>query len=119
MLLVEATKLQEEDWGKQIQGLVDLRLVHKVETLSTKRGGETYAGRKFTAFTLDLAAWTSTRSERIAPMDFWKTSEKQKMRQVKLIYTPELAAEAKSRGKNTKAAEKPPRPSRCSLSMSS
>ena len=108
VFLVEATKLQEEHWGKQIQGLVDLRLVHKVETLSAKRGGETYAGRKFTAFTLDLAVWTSTRSERIAPMDFWKTSEKQKMRQEKLIYTPELAAEAKSRGKNAKAAEKPP-----------
>jgi hypothetical protein len=110
VFLVEATKLQEEDWGKQIQGLVDLRLLHKVETLSTKRGGETYAGRKFTAFTLDLAAWTSTRSERIAPMDFWKTSEKQKMRQVKLIYTPELAAEAKSRGKNAKAGESSPPP---------
>ncbi len=108
VLLVEATKLQEEAWGKQIQGLVDLRLLHKVETLSTKRGGETYAGRKFTAFTLDLAAWTSTRSERIAPMDFWKTSEKQKMRQEKLIYTPELAAEAKSRGKDSRVAEKSP-----------
>jgi Cdc6-like AAA superfamily ATPase len=108
VLLVEATKLQEEAWGKQIQGLVDLRLLHKVETLSTKRGGETYAGRKFTAFTLDLAAWTSTRSERIAPMDFWKTSEKQKMRQEKLIYTPELAAEAKSRGKDSSIAEKAP-----------
>jgi beta-galactosidase GanA len=89
-------------WGKQIQGLVDLRLLHKVETLSTKRGGQTYAGRKFTAFTLDLAAWTSTWSERIVPMDFWKTSEKQKMRQVKLIYTPELATEAKARGKDLK-----------------
>jgi hypothetical protein len=105
VLLVEATKLQEEAWGKQIQGLVDLRLLHKVETLSTKRGGETYAGRKFTAFTLDLAAWTSTRSERISPMDFWKTSEKQKMRNVKLIYTPELAADAKARGKDLKDAK--------------
>lgn len=109
VLLIEATKLQEEVWGKQIQGLVDLRLLHKVETLSTKRGGQTYAGRKFTAFTLDLAAWTSTRSEQIAPMDFWKTSEKQKMRQVKLIYTPELAAEAKARGKGFKGTENLPK----------
>jgi Cdc6-like AAA superfamily ATPase len=108
VLLVEATKLQEEDWGKQVQGLVDLRLLHKVETLSTKRGGENYAGRKFAAFTLDLAAWTSTRSERIAPMDFWKTSEKQKMRQVKLIYTPELAAAAKSSAKDSHAGEQAP-----------
>lgn len=96
VLLVEATKLQEEDWGQQVQGLVDLRLLHKVETLSTKRGGENYAGRKFAAFTLDLAAWTSTRSERITPINFWKTSEHQKMRQTRLIYTPARAAEAKT-----------------------
>jgi hypothetical protein len=110
VVLIEATKLQEEDWGKQIQGLVDLRLLHKVETLSTKRGGETYAGRKFAAFTLDLAAWTSTRSERIAPMDFWKASEKQKMRQERLIYTPELAAAAKAKKMNARSDVKAPEP---------
>ena len=110
VLLVEATKLQEEDWGKQVQGLVDLRLLHKVETLSTKRGGESYAGRKFAAFTLDLAAWTSTRSERIVPLDFWKAAEKQKMRQVKFIYTPELAAAAKLRTRASKPGEEPAQP---------
>jgi hypothetical protein len=60
-----------------------------------------------------LAAWTSTRSERITPMDFWKTSEKQKMRNVKLIYTSELAAEAKARGKDSEDLKKPPEAGAC------
>jgi len=40
-------------------------------------------------------------------MDLWKTSEKQKMRNVKLIDTPELAAEAKARGKDSEKVGKP------------
>ena len=92
VLLVETTKLQEEDWGKEVQGLVDLRFLHRIDTLSTKRGGETYAGRKFAAFSLDLSTWTSTRSEQISPISFWEQGGKQKMRQPRLIYTPERAA---------------------------
>jgi hypothetical protein len=60
-----------------------------VDTLSTKRGGETYAGRKFAAFSLDLHTWTSTRSG-ISPISFWEKGGKQKMRPG-LIYTPERA----------------------------
>jgi Cdc6-like AAA superfamily ATPase len=91
VLLVETTKLQEEDWGREVQGLVDLRFLYRVDTLSTKRGGQTYAGRKFAAFSLDLSTWTSARSERISPISFWESGGKQKMREPKLIYTPERA----------------------------
>jgi hypothetical protein len=97
VLLVETTKLQEEDWGKEVQGLVDLRFLHKVDTLSTKRGGEAYAGRKFAAFTLDLSTWTSTRTEQISPVSFWKPGGKQKMREPRLIYTPERAESARTK----------------------
>jgi hypothetical protein len=97
VLLVETTKLQEEEWGKEVQGLVDLRFLHKVDTLSTKRGGETYAGRKFAAFTLDLSTWTSTRTEQISPVSFWKPGGKQKMREPRLIYTPERAESARTK----------------------
>jgi Cdc6-like AAA superfamily ATPase len=91
VLLVETTKLQEESWGKDVQALVDLRFLHRVDTLSTKRGGETYPGRKFAAFTLDLSTWTSTRSEQISPIRFWEREGRQKIRDPKLIYTPERA----------------------------
>lgn len=91
VLLVETTKLQEEPWGKDVQALADLRFLHRVDTLSTKRGGETYPGRKFAAFTLDLSTWTSTRSEQISPIRFWERAGRQKIRDPKLIYTPERA----------------------------
>jgi hypothetical protein len=77
-----------------VQALADLRFAHRVDTLSTKRGGETYAGRKFAAFTLDLATWTSTRSEQISPVDFWEREGRQKLREPRLIYTPERAKSA-------------------------
>lgn len=88
VFLVETTKLQEEGWGKDVEALADLRFVHRVDTLSTKRGGETYAGRKFAAFTLDLSTWTSTRSEQISPINFWEREGRQKIRDPKLIYSP-------------------------------
>jgi Cdc6-like AAA superfamily ATPase len=104
VFLVETTKLQEETWGKDVQALADLRFIHRVDTLSTKRGGETYAGRKFAAFTLDLSTWTSTRSEQISPISFWEREGRQKIRDPsfweregrqkirdpKLIFTPAL-----------------------------
>jgi hypothetical protein len=92
VFLVETTKLEEERWGKDIQALADLRLVHRVDTLSTRRGGVGYAGRKFAAFTLDLSTWTSTRSERIRPINFWEREGRGQIREERLIYTPELAS---------------------------
>ncbi len=99
-------------WGKDVQALADLRFVHRIDTLSTKRGGETYAGRKFAAFTLDLSTWTSTRSEQITPIRFWEPVDRQKIRDPKLIYTPARAAEpaAARTVSGERAAEPPPPP---------
>jgi hypothetical protein len=88
VFLVETTQLEEEAWGKDVQALTDLRFIHRVDTCSTKRGGERYAGRKFAAFTLDLSTWTSTRSEQISPINFWEREGRQKIRDPKLIYSP-------------------------------
>jgi hypothetical protein len=107
VVLVETTKLQEEPWGKEVLGLVDLRFLHKIDTLSTWRGGETYPGRKFAAFTLDVSTWTSTRSEQISPIRFWEPGGRQKIRNPKLIYTPERAESSQSEAPRKRAAAAP------------
>lgn len=67
-----------------------------MDTLATKRGGQTYPGRRFAAFTLDLSTWTSTRSEQISPVRFWESEGRQKMRDPKLIFTPDIAGDVRS-----------------------
>jgi hypothetical protein len=89
VFLVEGTHLQEEDWGKEIQALADLRLVHQIGNLSVQTGS--YRGRRFVGFTLDLSNWTGTRSERIQQIDFWTPSGRQDARRARLIYTSEVS----------------------------
>jgi hypothetical protein len=86
VLLVEGPRLQEEEWGKEIQALADLRLLHEFGNLSEKRG--THRGRRFVGFTLDLSNYTGTRSEQIRQIEFWTSAGKQAARNAKLIYTP-------------------------------
>lgn len=86
VLLVEGPKLQEEDWGKEIQALADLRLLHEFGNLSDKRG--THRGRRFVGFTLDLSNYTGTRSEQITQIEFWTREGKQAARNANLIYAP-------------------------------
>jgi hypothetical protein len=86
VLLVEGPVLQEEEWGKEIQALADLRLLHEIGNLSDKRG--TYRGRRFVGFTLDLSNYTGTRSEQITQIEFWTREGKQAARNANLIYTP-------------------------------
>jgi hypothetical protein len=86
VFLVEGPKLQEEDWGKEIQALADLRLLHEFGNLSEKRG--TFRGRRFVGFTLDLSNYTGTRSEQITQIEFWTREGKQAARSANLIYAP-------------------------------
>lgn len=86
VFLVEGTHLQEQDWGKEIQALADLRLVHQIGNLSVQTGS--YRGRRFVGFTLDLSNWTGTRSERIKQIDFWTAGGRQEARRARLIYMP-------------------------------
>jgi hypothetical protein len=92
VFLVEGTKLQEEDWGKEVQALADLRLVHQIGNLSVQTGS--YRGRRFVGFTLDLSNYTGTRSERIRQIEFWTRTGKQEIRRASLIYTPGASARA-------------------------
>jgi hypothetical protein len=86
VFLVEGPLLQEQEWGREIQALADLRLVHQIGNLSVQTG--TYRGRRFTGFTLDLSNYTGTRSERIRQIDFWTAAGKQATRRARLIYEP-------------------------------
>ncbi|MGI8624846.1 MAG: hypothetical protein ACR2NB_15505 [Solirubrobacteraceae bacterium] len=86
IFLVEGTDLQEEDWGKEIQALADLRLVHQIGNLSVQTGS--YRGLRFVGFTLDLSNWTGTRSEKIRQIEFWTPDGRQEARRARLIYAP-------------------------------
>ena len=87
VFLIEGTELQETDWGKDVQALADLRLVHELGNFSLPSAG--YRGRRYVGFTLDLSNWTGTRSERIRSIPFWEPGGRNDMRRSGLIYTPE------------------------------
>ncbi len=89
VFLVEGTHLQEQQWGKEVQALADLRLVHQIGNLSVQTGS--YRGRRFVGFTLDLSNWTGTRSEKIRQIEFWTAEGRQEARRARLIYTPGAA----------------------------
>ena len=114
VFLVEGTKLQEEDWGKEIQSLADLRFVHLIATLAVQRGGQ-YRGRKFTAFTLDLSHWTATRSEQINQVPFWTPAGIQQIRRPALIYTDGWRGEPPSNEIGPDAATSTPDPEHTQL----
>jgi hypothetical protein len=87
VFLVEGTKLTEEQWGREIQALTDLRLVHEIGNFTIKNSR--YRGRRFVGFTLDLSNYTGTRSERIKQVNFWQKGGIQGLRRISLIYYPE------------------------------
>jgi hypothetical protein len=86
VFLVEGTRLQEDEWGREIQALADLRLLHEIGNLSVQTGR--YRGRRFVGFTLDLSNWTGARSERIKQLEFWMPEGRQEARRARLIYRP-------------------------------
>jgi Cdc6-like AAA superfamily ATPase len=90
ILLVETTKLQEETWGSEVEALTDLRLLNRIDTLSTKSAGA-HSDRMYAAFTLDLSIWTTRPAGQIAPVRFWEPSGRDQLRELAQVYTPELA----------------------------
>lgn len=88
VFLVEGTALREQPWGKEIQALADLRLVHQIGNLSVQTGSSKYRGRIFVGFTLDLSTWTGTRSEKIRQISFWTREGRQRARRARFIYSP-------------------------------
>lgn len=87
VFLVEGIHLTETDWGKDIETLADLRLMHKLGDFSLPSPG--WRGRGFVGYTLDLTHWTGVRSERIHQIEFWKPDERQNLRRTGLVYNPD------------------------------
>lgn len=87
--VVEATRLREEQWGRDIAALAELRFIHKVANLTVKSSSPEYTGRRYEAFVLDLSAYAGTRVRNIEMITFWETEGKQKIRGATFIYKPE------------------------------
>jgi hypothetical protein len=76
----------DRDGYRQIQELVDLRLLHLVKSRVTVRDRP---GRIFEAYLLDLSQYTGERKKRDMKMiDFWKTGTEDELRKGALIYEP-------------------------------
>ena len=89
VFLVEATKLTDEQWGRDTASLAELRFIHNVGNLTVKSGSPKYTGRRYEAYVLDLSAYAGTRVRQIEMINFWETEEKQRIRGATFIYRPE------------------------------
>ncbi len=71
---------------RQIQELVDLRLLHLVQSRVTVRDRR---GKIYEAYLLDLSQYTGERKKRdMSMIDFWKTGAEDELRRTALIYEP-------------------------------
>jgi hypothetical protein len=74
-----------------IKELIDLRLVHQVKsrvTISSR------PGKIYKAYLLDVSQYTGERARKdIEMIEFWKDSEREKMRRTLLIYNPDIENE--------------------------
>ena len=86
VFLVEGIHLTETEWGKEIEILTDLRLMHRLGDFSLPSGA--WRGRRFVGFTLDLTHWTGTRSQGIRQIEFWKPEGRRQLRRTGLVYNP-------------------------------
>jgi hypothetical protein len=74
------------DGYRQIQELVDLRLLHLVKSRVTVRDRR---GKIYEAYLLDLSQYTGERKKRdMSMIEFWKTGAEDELRRTALIYEP-------------------------------
>lgn len=71
---------------REIQELVDLRLLHLVKSRVTVRDRP---AKIYEAYLLDLSQYTGERKMRdMTMLEFWKTGSQDELRKTKLIYEP-------------------------------
>jgi hypothetical protein len=74
------------DGYRQIQELVDLRLLHLAKSRVTVRDRP---GKIYEAYLLDLSQYTGERKKRdMSMIDFWRTGAEDELRRTALIYEP-------------------------------
>jgi hypothetical protein len=106
-VLVKQSDLDGKDWGKEIQQLENMRLLHRIK--DTVPNTPNWRGIKTMVFMIDLAQVADQRLRTGIP-EFWKgTAEFDKLRRAEWVYTPDwrehqaknIAAQAPSaKGKN-------------------
>jgi hypothetical protein len=81
-------KDQVTDGYRQIQELVDLRLLHLVKSRVTVRDRP---GKIYEAYLLDVSQYSGERKRRdLTMIEFWKTGSEDELRRRTLIYEPSL-----------------------------
>jgi hypothetical protein len=105
VFLVEGIHLTETDWGKEVETLTDLRLMHRLGDYSLPSGA--WRGRRFVAFTLDLTHWTGTRSQGIRQIEFWKPNMSDQLRRTGLVYIADRPETVTAPGSKAKASAQP------------
>ncbi|UOQ90161.1 hypothetical protein MUN74_04380 [Agromyces endophyticus] len=86
-VLVKQSDLEGSGWGKEIQQLESLRLLHRIK--DTVPNTPNWRGIKTMAFMVDLAQVADQRLRTGIP-EFWKgTAEFDKLRRAEWVYSPE------------------------------
>ncbi len=94
--------LVERDWNedetKDIEELVDLRLIHRINPRVTVRGR---TGRLYIAYMLDLSQYTGDRKRRgLNMVSFWASDGAEQLRKTSLIYAEKPTIKEGTAGSN-------------------
>ena len=101
VFMVESRLLREEQWGRDIAALSDLRFFHKLGNTTVKSGEPTYVGKRYEAFALDLSSYATTRVHGTDEIDFWTTDGFQRLRAVSHVYTPRSHKNSRTPSRHT------------------
>lgn len=104
-VLIPQADLESEEWGKNIQQLENLRLLHRIK--DTTANSQRWKGVKMMVFMVDLGQAANLRL-RVNIPDFWKsTSEFEKLRRAEWVYTPDWQSRvSRTSKKGTKSKAK-------------
>jgi len=87
---VDARLLREEQWGRDIAALADLRFFHRFGQLTVQSSDRTFVGLRYEGFVLDLSSYATARV-RTNEVEFWTPAGLQKARGVVYVYRPDIA----------------------------